>query len=61
MTENRDETTGQFAESGANLTGEAYEMHKAGYVLKPEEPVEKGPEDAKELADSLSCDVTCLT
>jgi hypothetical protein len=54
MSENRDEATGQFAESGANLTGEAYETHKAGYVPKPEEPAEKGPEEAKEIADSLA-------
>lgn len=54
MSETRDETTGQFSESGANLTGEAYEMHKAGYVPKPEEPAEKGPEDSKELAESFA-------
>ncbi|MEH2534421.1 hypothetical protein V1274_005430 [Bradyrhizobium sp. AZCC 1614] len=54
MSETRDESTGQFTESGANLTGEAYEMHKAGYVPKLEESAEKGPEDAKELGESFA-------
>lgn len=41
---------GQFTGGGEHLTGEAYEMHKAGYSLKPEEAAPTGPTDASELA-----------
>ncbi|ANW02250.1 hypothetical protein [Bradyrhizobium icense] len=44
---------GRFTKGAANLTGEAAANASMGYTTR-EDPVEKGPEDAKELAASIA-------